>query len=209
MQGQTIQVSSVKGVFDCYMSTPSEAGRRPAIVLAPSIFGVNEDLCDICDHFAERGFLCAAPDIFWRGDKGPLARDEEGQRRALARVSDKKTIYASAMEDFEATLELVKKHECCNGKSAIFGFCFGGPFAVIGITILGCDAGASFHGSDFEDQLANLQQVSRPLQLHWGDNDFALSPELLGRVRDAHTPSCTVFIYPGVKHAYTSGTSPA
>jgi carboxymethylenebutenolidase len=209
MQGDVIQVPSPEGSFDCYVSLPHGNCRGPGIVMAPSVFGVNEDLSSICDNFAKRGFVCAAPDIFWRGDKGPLARDDEGQRRAMARVSDKTAIYGSAVKDFGITLEFLRKHESCNGRSAIFGFCFGGPFAVLGITTLGCDAGASFHGSNFEDQLGNLQRINRPLQLHWGDDDFALSTELLSQVRNACTERCTIFIYPGVKRAYTSATSPA
>ncbi len=207
--GETIQIASTDGSFDCYFALPNGGAPAPAIIMAPSVFGVNQDLKGICDFFAGKGFVAAAPDIFWRGDKGALPRDEDGQRRAMARVADRKTLYATALRDFAATLQVIRSHKSCNGRSAIFGFCFGGPFAVLGITALGCDAGASFHGSNFDDQLDTLPLVKRPLQMHWGDDDFALSKDLLERVEKACNPPCEIFIYPKVKHGYTGATSQA
>jgi len=99
----------------------------------------------------------------------------------------------------------------CNGRTAILGFCFGGPFAVAGLADMGCDAGGSFHGSEFEDQLDNLAKVDGPLELHWGDADFALPPELLDRVRSVcrHNTNCNIVIYPGIRHGYTGRSSQA
>jgi carboxymethylenebutenolidase len=134
-----------------------------------------------------------------------LARTEEGSKRAGARAEDRVGLAKSGARDLEATLDLLWQEPGCNGKTAVIGLCFGGPFALIGAATLGCDAGASFHGSVFGNHLDELARIRVPLSLHWGDEDFALPSELLPQVKAATAENrmCEIFIYPGVKHGYT------
>ena len=197
-------VRSDEGAFDCYLAAPA-AGRGPGIVMVSTIFGVDDDLIKMCDNLAARGFLAAAPDLFWRGDKGPMPRTEEGVRRASARAEDRAGLASSGTRDLTAVLTQLRAHPSCNGKTAVIGLCFGGPFAIIAAAKLGCDAGASFHGSVFGNHLDELAATTVPLSLHWGDEDFAMPAELLLKVRTAtqRNPSAEIYIYPGVKHGYT------
>ena len=89
MPGRDIVISTAEGRFDCYLSVPQSAAKAPGIVMASTVFGVDADLKKMCDDLAEQGFLAAAPDFFWRGDKGPLPRTEEGSKRAGARAEDR------------------------------------------------------------------------------------------------------------------------
>ena len=67
MPGTTIEVqASEGGTFDCYLAVPASTDPTPAIVLACSIDGVDDDLRQIADAFAAAGFIAAAPDLFWR-----------------------------------------------------------------------------------------------------------------------------------------------
>ena len=68
--------SSEGGQFDCYVATPGTTQKVPAIVLASAIHGVDRDLRGIADEFATRGYIAAAPDLFWRTVPGPLGRDD-------------------------------------------------------------------------------------------------------------------------------------
>ena len=71
MQKQDIKIRSVEGKdFDCYVVTPDGAGKAPAVVLASAIHGVDADLRAIADEFAAKGFIAAAPDLFWRTEIG-------------------------------------------------------------------------------------------------------------------------------------------
>src|SRR3979490_2414403 len=82
MQGKDVRVrSSEGGQFDCYVVTPRTGAKVPAIVLASAGHGVNEDLRTIADEFPSRGYIAAAPDLFWRSIPGPLARDDDGTKR--------------------------------------------------------------------------------------------------------------------------------
>ena len=182
MPGRDIVISTAEGRFDCYLSVPESAAKAPGIVMASTVFGVDADLKKMCDDLAAQGFLAAAPDFFWRGDKGPLPRTEEGSKRAGARAEDRVGLAQSGTRDLEATLDLLRQEPGCNGKTAVVGLCFGGPFALIGAAKLGCDAGASFHGSVFGNHLELLPKVKSAIASN----------------RDAE-----IYIYPGVKHGYT------
>ena len=84
MPGQDIRIAAREGgEFDTYLSVPA-TGTGPGVILMCSVYGVDDDLRDMADEFATRGAVCAAPDLFWRTDPGPLGRHEDGQRRATA-----------------------------------------------------------------------------------------------------------------------------
>jgi len=81
MPGKTIQIRSSTGsAFDCYLATPVTGGKVPAIVLACAIVGVDQDLRDIADELAARGYIAAAPDLFWRSVPGPLPHEDSRTR---------------------------------------------------------------------------------------------------------------------------------
>src|SRR5690349_22608697 len=81
MQEMTIR-SSEGPEFGCLLARPPGSEARPAIVLASAIHGVDDDIRGIAEAFASRGYIAAAPDLFWRSVPGPLARDDP---RAAAR----------------------------------------------------------------------------------------------------------------------------
>jgi carboxymethylenebutenolidase len=209
VSGETIAIVADDGVaFDCYLALPAGGGRAPAIVMSSGMYGVTSDMIEMCDWWAAQGFCVAAPEQWARGDAGPLGRADS--ERAWARIRDPGA-FASAKKDLDATLRHMRAHPRCTGRTAILGFCFGGPFAVVGVVELGCDAGGSYHGGGFEHQIENLKKAAKPVQIHWGDKDFSLTPELLAQVRAAaaHNPDCEIFIYPGVEHGYTGPSSSA
>ena len=88
MAGTDLSLAGGEGAFDGYLAVPS-SGTAPGVVLVCTIFGVDADLRNVCDNLAAHGFLALAPDLFWRGDKGPMPRTEEGVKRASARAEDR------------------------------------------------------------------------------------------------------------------------
>ena len=64
------------GEFDCWLGLPEAKRPVPAIVLASAIHGVDEDLQGIAREFVARGYIAAAPDLFWRSVPGPLPHDD-------------------------------------------------------------------------------------------------------------------------------------
>src|SRR5678816_3448633 len=51
--------------FDAYLSRPP-AGRAPGLLVLHDMFGLNEPIRAIADHYAERGYAALVPNLFWR-----------------------------------------------------------------------------------------------------------------------------------------------
>src|SRR5262245_41019379 len=98
------------------------------LVICRTISAVDSDWTDYADALAAEGFVTSAPDMFWRdADPGPLAWNDDGRKRAFAR-NDRYDLELG-MRDLADVIANLKKHPQCNGKVAVMGFCFGGPFA--------------------------------------------------------------------------------
>lgn len=208
MLGSTIKIpSSSGGSFDCYLALPAAADKTPAIVLANAIVGVDEDLRGIADEFAAAGYIAAAPDLFWRTVPGPLTHEDPRTRpRGQPRLEKIKTGEA----DMADTLKYLRRLARHNGRAAAAGFCYGGPYAILGPKRLGYDAGIACHGSQLLEFIHELDGFSAPVCIMWGDKDFAAPPE----VRDAYRAAAArqknveVHIFPGIDHGYMFPHSP-
>src|SRR6267142_233600 len=202
MQGKNVRVrSSEGGEFDCYQVTPRGGAKVPAIVLASAVHGVNEDLRAIADEFASHGYIALAPDLFWRTIPGPLARDDDGtKRRSQPRLEKIRTGEA----DLADTLAGLRKLPQSNGRAAVIGFCYGGPYAILGPKRLGYDAGVSCHGSQMLDFIKELEGVRQPVCIIWGDQDHAAPANVLEAYRavPARMKNVGVHVFPGVQHGY-------
>lgn len=202
MAGTTIKIrSSGGGEFDCYLATPAGDGKQPAVVLAAAVHGVDKDICDLADEFAGHGFIAAAPDLFWRSFPGAIpASDKRSSERAQPRLEKIKEGEADMVD----TLAYLRTLPQFNGRAAAMGFCYGGPYAILGPKRLGYDAGISCHGSRMLDYVDELKGVTAPVCIIWGDADHAAPAEILDAYRQvpARMPNVEVHIVPGVLHGY-------
>src|SRR5262249_55876697 len=166
MPGKTVKVHSTeRGEFDCYLALPNTEGKVPAVVLACSIHGVDEDLRQIADEIANHGYIAAAPDLFWRTVPGPLGADDpRGAARAQPRLDKIKT----GERDMADTLTHLKTLPQFNGRAATMGFCYGGPYAILGPKRLGYAAGISCHGTRLIDFIRELGGGTPPACFVWG-----------------------------------------
>ena len=203
MSGTTVKIQSSagNGEFDCYLSLPASNERVPAVVLASAVHGVTRDLCDVADEFAAKGFIAVAPDLFWRSLPGPLAMDD---KRAGERSQPRLEKIKEGETDITDTLAMVRKLSQSNGRAVAMGFCHGGPYAILGPKRLGFDAGVSCHGTRMIDYIDDLNGVTQPVCIMWGDQDHAAPADVL----DAYlaVPPCMnnveVHAFPGVLHGY-------
>jgi len=202
MPGKNVKVRSSEGdEFDCYLATPRAGGKVPAIVLASAVHGVNADIRAIADEFASHGHIAAAPDLFWRSIPGPLPReDKRTSERAQPRLEKIKTGEA----DLADTLAWLRKLPQSNGRAAAMGFCYGGPYAILGPRRLGYDAGISCHGSQMLDFIGELEGLARPVCIIWGDEDHQAPAEVLDAYRSAASrmKNLELHVFPGVLHGY-------
>jgi carboxymethylenebutenolidase len=208
MPGKTIQIrSSEGGEFDCYLKAPEAAGPVPAVVLASAVHGVDADIRALADEFAGHGFIAAAPDLFWRTVPGPLSHDDPRcQPRSQPRLEKVKT----GERDMADTLAHLGTLPQFNGRAAAMGFCYGGPYAIVGPKRLGYAAGISCHGTQFLDYIKELDGVTAPVCIIWGDKDHRAPPEVLDAYRPvpSRMKNVEVHIFAGVQHGYMMRSSP-
>ena len=202
MESKNIRIrSSEGGEFSCYIAVPRAAAKVPALVIASAVHGVNDDVCAIADEFAVHGYIAAAPDLFWRTIPGPLPRDDDRTKeRSQPRLEKIKTGEA----DLADTLAEVRKLPQSNGRAAVMGLCYGGPYAILGPKRLGFDAGISCHGSQMLDYLGELDRLASPVCIIWGDQDHQAPAEVLSAYRGAaaRMKNLDLHVFPGVLHGY-------
>ena len=202
MPGTTIRIrSSAGGEFDCYLATLVTDGKVPAVVLASAVHGVDKDIRDLADEFASHGTIAAAPDLFWRSVPGPLPHED---KRAAERSQPRLEKIKAGEADMADTLAHVRTLPQFNGRAAAIGFCYGGPYAILGPKRLGYDAGISCHGTRLLDFIDELDGVTAPVCIIWGDQDHAAPAEVLDAYRavPSRMPNVDVHIFPGVLHGY-------
>lgn len=194
--------------FDCYLVTPDVAHATAAVVLASAIHGADEDLRAMADSFAARGYIAAVPDLFWRAVPGPLERDDP---RAAQRAQPRLEKIRTGERDLADVRSMLDRQPLFNGHAALMGFCYSGPYAILGPKRLGFDAGIACHGTQMLDFLGELEGVERPVLLIWGDRDYAAPAEVLDAYRTlpARMPNMEVHVLPGVEHGYTMRGSKA
>ena len=181
--------SSDGGAFACHLAVPAGDAPAPAVVLASTVRGVDDDLLAIAREFAGHGFIAAAPDLFWRGKDGSQPRVEQ------IRIGER---------DMVDTLAQLRTISTFNGRAAAMGFCYGGPYAILGPKRLGYCAGIACHGTQMLDFVEGLRDVSKPVCIVWGDRDHLAPVDVLDAYRavPAHAANVEVHILPGVLHGY-------
>src|SRR5262249_18690896 len=91
-----------------------------------------------------------------------------------------------------------------NGSAVAMGFCYGGPYAILGPKRLGYAAGISCHGMQMLDYLRELEDLSEPVCVLWGDRDHRAPDEVLNAYRAlaSRKDNVELHIFPGVQHGY-------
>lgn len=185
---------------------PSSAP-APAIVVVPSIFGVTDGLKASLDRYATKGYIVVAPDPFWRTQPGPLSPKTDGeaaQARKRAYVEDE------GFDDLQRTIAALESIREWNGKFGIFGFCFGGKHAFVGLTRFGAEAGASFHGTFIHTALDEKDNLNGPFSLHYGADDHVVPLDQVDRIRTALAgKEGEIFVYEGAGHSFALPDAPS
>jgi carboxymethylenebutenolidase len=210
MAGTTVRIrsSSGQGEFDCYLALPATSEAAvPAVVLASAVHGVDADIRDLVDEFAAHGYIAAAPDLFWRSLPGPLAG---GDSRAAERSQPRLEKIKAGEADMADALAHLRGLPQFNGRAAAMGFCYGGPYAILGPKRLGYAAGIACHGTQLIDFIGELDGVTAPVCIIWGDRDHVAPPAVLDAYRavPARMPNVEVHIVPGVLHGYMMPGNP-
>ncbi|HSG90802.1 MAG TPA: dienelactone hydrolase family protein [Pseudomonadales bacterium] len=162
---------------------------RGGIVVIQEIFGVNAHIREVCDGFAEDGYLAIAPALFDRVEGGiELAYDEDGIARG-ADLARNRLDRERALQDLQAAVD----EAATAGAVGVVGYCFGGLLAWLAACRLeGVAAAASYYGGGVS-QFAELAPKC-PVIFHFGARDAHIPMEQVEDIRTRH-PELPVHVY--------------
>ena len=76
----SVETSGASGQMGAYMATPDGEG-APGLVIIQEVFGVNDFIRATVEAYAAKGFVTAAPDIFWRLEPGVQLNPNKEEER--------------------------------------------------------------------------------------------------------------------------------
>ena len=166
MKTQDIQVPLRDGAMGAHVAFP---GRAPAgaVIAIMEIWGVNATMRRHALEFAEAGFVCLVPDLFWRQEPGVELSDRnpEHVKKAFDLYYD--FDYDLGVRDMEDTRNYLARVPECNGRVGAVGYCLGGKLCYLMCCRTDIDCAVAYYGTYIEHHIReagppwrrNLQQA--------------------------------------------------
>ena len=203
MQTRNIKVPLRDGVMGGYLAVP-DGPPKGAIVAIMEIWGVNDTMRAHAHEFAEAGFVCFVPDLFWRQEPGVELSDRnpEDVKKAFDLYYD--FDYDLGVRDMEDTVKHIATLPECNGKVGAVGYCLGGKLCYLLCCRTNIDCAVAYYGTYIEHNIREVGNLHRPFMLHMAMKDRwvqAEANELLER-RLRPNPLVEIHQYPGADHAF-------
>ncbi len=203
MQTRNIKVPLRDGVMGGYLAVP-DGPPKGAIVAIMEIWGVNDTMRAHAHEFAEAGFVCFVPDLFWRLEPGVELSDRnpEDVKKAFDLYYD--FDYDLGVRDMEDTVKHIATLPECNGKVGAVGYCLGGKLCYLLCCRTDIDCAVAYYGTYIEHNIREVGNLHRPFMLHMAMKDRWVQAEvneLLER-RLSPNPLVEIHQYPGADHAF-------
>ena len=200
--GELIDIGADVDGIQGYLAKP-KSGSGPGVVVIQEWWGLVDHIKDVCDRFANEGFVALAPDLYHgQTTKSP---DEAGKMMMALRIDE-------AESDIGGAVNYLKNpSSSTSSKIGIVGFCMGGALALYAATknpaIGAC---VVFYGGH-PNVRPDLPNLHAPVLGIYAERDRSITPET---VHDLEKKLATLgksfepHIYPGVDHAFFNDTRP-
>ena len=187
--GQLVSLTSGDGFnFDAYRADP--AGEpRAAVLVIQEIFGVNSHIREVCDGYAEAGYVAVAPALFDRVEKGIELGYEGDDMTTGVSIARGKLDPANTMADLQATIDYLGDI----GPVGVVGYCFGGLMTwLCACNASGLTCASGYYGGGIAGVADQVPKV--PTILHFGEKDAHIPMTDVNEVSEAH-PDVAVYVY--------------
>jgi carboxymethylenebutenolidase len=200
---ETISVQLRDGTMGAYIAYPN---RQPvgAIIAIMEIWGVNETMRIHAKEFAEAGFICLVPDLFWRQEPGVELSDSHPAdvQRAFDLYYD--FDYDLGVRDMEDTAAFLRTLQGGNGKVGSVGYCLGGKLCYLMCCRTDIDCAVAYYGTYIEHNIREVKNLHRPFMLHMAMKDRWVQAEVNAMLERRLSPNPLVQLhqYPEADHAF-------
>ena len=187
--GKTITLTAADGFkLGAYRADP-EGTPKGGIVVIQEIFGVNVHIRDLCDRFADLGYLAVAPAVYDRYEpdfQTGYTPDD------IARGRVHKDSGNANIDKVLADVEAARKVAAEAGKVGITGFCWGGVVTFAAACRLNFQAASCYYGGGILPYVKETPKC--PTILHFGKLDKGIPLTDVEQISKAR-PECKVYLY--------------
>lgn len=178
-----------------YMALPPE-GAGDAIIILQEYWGLTLHIKDVVDRFAEKGFVCLAPNLYHEKATG---HPDEAMRRMM-----QLNIENTAKELIEI-ISFLKSEKCVLENIYVMGFCMGGQLALYTASLSKDIAGVvNFYGVH-PNVKPDWKKITCPVLSLFGKKDTYISEEMVDELK-CNLPHQTVVVYEEAGHAFYNDT---
>lgn len=187
--GEQRQLHSSDGFsFGAYQASP-QGSPKGAVVVIQEIFGVNKHIREVCDGYAEAGYVAIAPQIFDRVERDIELGYEESDMTQGISLAFEKLDREDALRDLQESVEDASQF----GKVGMVGYCFGGLLTWLSACELsGVTCASAYYGGGIAGELERSARC--PVILHFGELDAHIPMSDVEKIRAAQ-PDVPVHVY--------------
>jgi carboxymethylenebutenolidase len=187
-----------KGSMDSFLAKPEGAGPFPGMIVIHEIFGVNDNIRQISQEFAEQGYIALAVDLF------------SNRARAICMMQIFygmmfRPLDNSMLADLNSSFDFLKQVPGVDAnRIGSVGFCMGGAYALqMAITAKGMKAASVFYGANPKPLEAVAQAC--PIIGSYPDKDFTTKAarDLEASLENYKIPH-DIKIYDNTEHSFYS-----
>ena len=203
MKTSRIKVPLRDGALSAYLAVPDPTPAG-AIIAIMEIWGVNDTMRYHAQEFAEAGYICLVPDLFWRQEPDVELSDRNPADIAKAFDLYYDFDYDLSVQDMEDIRNFLKTLPECNGKVGAVGYCLGGKLCYLMCCRTEIDCAVAYYGTYIEHNIREAPRLHRPFMLHMAMKDRWVQAEVNDLLMRRLSPNPLVEIhqYPGADHAF-------
>ncbi|HEY2597905.1 MAG TPA: dienelactone hydrolase family protein, partial [Candidatus Dormibacteraeota bacterium] len=153
------------GEMGAYVAYPSSVPAGSVIAIM-EIWGINDTMREHAREFANAGYVCLVPDVFWRLEAGVELsdRDPEDVKRAFDLYYE--FDYDLGVQDLEDARSYLATLPESNGKAGAAGYCLGGKLCYLMCCRTDIDCAVAYYGTYIEHNIREVANLRRPFMLH-------------------------------------------
>ncbi len=201
--GEIIEFPSNGSREQGYLAVPT-SGTGPGVVVIQEWWGLVDHIKDVCDRFAEAGFVALAPDLYH--GRSTTEPDEAAKAMMALRMEQ-------AARDMSGAVDEVLRRS--SGEAVgVIGFCMGGGLALVLATQRpdAVKAVVPCYGLiPWPDARPDYGALSAKVQGHYAENDEYFSPDnaqqLAGELRGLGK-DVEIVVHPASEHTFFNDTRP-
>jgi carboxymethylenebutenolidase len=212
------------GAIEAYICQPSSSGIFPTLIVIEEIWGLTDHIKDVCDRFAQEGFLVIAPELLdnnilenleptlykeSKSDDANIKHETQSKLRAAMAPNHTKEFFKVTIARLQACVDYALSHRDSNGAIGVVGFSFGGTYAFqLAIHDARIRAVVPFYGIA-PDPLESVAKIQAPILTFYGEADSRIISSLPALVEAMKNEGrdFSYMLYPHAGQAFFNDTN--